>query len=128
MVTLSSVLVLVGVLAVMAILARLFILLANAPASATQITPTQRAERILRLEHETGVVEKHNKWEGCKRCHPQNQLGPPRGGLRPPKAAIVKRGHHQAGYALDARYPRYDSIEQLNWPPPPSAQPERFRR
>jgi hypothetical protein len=89
-VTLSSVLVLVGVLVGMALIARRFIPAENALASATQTEITQRAERILRLEHETGVVEKHNEWEGCKRCHP----------LKPPPKAI------------DIRPAKYDTIER----------------
>lgn len=103
MVTLFSVLVLVGALAATVIPVRLYLTRGNAHARATQISHTQRAERIHQLEHELGIVTKHSDWEGCKRCHP---LKPP-----PPKAAIVNRSSDIESTMSDIRK-RIENMEK----------------
>ena len=86
MVTLFSVLALVGALVGMVILVRPYSSLVNALAGATPTSPTQRAERIHQLEHELEIVTKHNEWENCKRCRPLKTHNPK---LMPPPKAVV---------------------------------------
>lgn len=46
--------------------------LASAHTRAIKETPQERQDRVHQMEHDLGVVEKHEPWEKCRRCHIDN--------------------------------------------------------
>jgi hypothetical protein len=66
--TILGLLLLVGALLAIVMTARKTLPLASARTRVTKETPQERQDRVHRMEHDLGVVEKHEPWEQCRRC------------------------------------------------------------